>query len=70
VNGPIRELPFDEPGIKYVNWYRQVKTDYVGSETIEIIEPKGIKAEKSTFTVVCNKNEQASPTPTPSPPPG
>jgi WD40 repeat protein len=63
---PTRELPFDEPGQKFVNWYWRITGDYNGSETIEVIEPKDIKSKSVGFKVKCNKNE--SPSPEPSPP--
>jgi WD40 repeat protein len=62
---PPGELTFDEPGSKQVTWYWRITEDHVGSETIEVIEPKGIKAKKARFTVKCTKNESPSPSPTP-----
>ena len=62
---PEKEIVFDGPGTKYVNWYWKITENYTGSETIEILEPNGIKAQKAPFAVVCV--ETLSPTPTPSP---
>jgi WD40 repeat protein len=64
---PVRELAFDEPGVKYINWYWRLNKSYSGSETIEIIEPKGLKEQKAIFTVKCNKSESAEPSPSPTP---
>jgi WD40 repeat protein len=72
-SGPVRNMFFDKPGTKYVNFYWKISGDYNGSETIEIIEPKGIKSAKAKFMVRCNKTESAPPEPKPSPtatPPG
>jgi WD40 repeat protein len=60
---PIRTQPFNEPGLNYLNWYWRITKDYVGSETIEVIEPTNIKPQKATFTVKCTKNESTSPEP-------
>lgn len=62
---PEREIVFDGPGTKYVNWYWKISENYTGSETIEIMEPKGIKAQKAPFAVVCVPQPGASPTPIP-----
>jgi WD40 repeat protein len=53
---PIRTQTFNEPGSSYVNWYWRITRNYSGSETIEVIEPTGIKPEKATFSVKCTKN--------------
>jgi WD40 repeat protein len=66
---PPREAVFDGPGTKYVNWYWKVTENYTGSETIEIMEPKGIKEQKAKFTVACfgaaAPQPEAKPTATP-----
>lgn len=67
--GPNRELAFDEPETRYVNWYSRITGDYKGYETIEVLEPKGIKSQRTKITVVCDKVENASPTPAPVPVP-
>lgn len=69
--GPKRELAFDEPETKYVNWYSRITGDYKGYETIEVLEPKGVKSQRTKIGVVCDKAENASPAeiPTSSPPP-
>ena len=50
---PKRELVFDGPGTTYVNWYWKITENYTGFETIEVMEPKGIKEQKAKFTVAC-----------------
>lgn len=66
-------ITFDNPGLKYVNWYWRIVNDYSGWESIEIIEPKGFKPVKVKFTVDCTNDNQSpaqpaeSPTVTPSP---
>jgi WD40 repeat protein len=62
---PIRAQTFNEPGSNYINWYWRINKDYVGSETIEVLEPANIKPQKATFSVKCVKNETATPEPTP-----
>ena len=70
-----RELTFDEPATKYVHWYWRITGDYTGYETIEILEPQGIKEQRARFTVKCGvsaspKPESTiTPEPTPSPSP-
>jgi WD40 repeat protein len=66
---PWRDLTFDEPGPKYVNWYWRITGDYTGSESIEILEPKGIKEQKAKFTVKCGISASPSPEPTSTPVP-
>jgi WD40 repeat protein len=62
---PPRESVFDGPGTTYVNWYWKITQDYTGFETIEILEPKGLKEQKAKFTVVCTNNPTSHPEATP-----
>jgi WD40 repeat protein len=62
---PLRNLTFDKPGFKYVNWYWRITEDYTGSEGIEVVEPKGIKEKKAKFIVKCNKSESDATEPAP-----
>jgi WD40 repeat protein len=66
---PKRELAFDGPGTTYVNWYWKITENYTGFETIEVMDPKGIKEQKAKFTVACvggsSQTPEAPPTATP-----
>jgi hypothetical protein len=62
---PQRELAFDGPGAKYVNWYWRVSEDLKKAhETVEVIEPADIKEQKATFSVKCTTTAPPSPAPT------
>lgn len=58
---PPRESVFDGPGTTYVNWYWKITENYTGSETIEIMQPKGIKEQKAKFTVACTNGGTTKP---------
>jgi hypothetical protein len=62
---PLRELTFDEPDSKLVNWYWRVSESLTGAETIEIIEPKGIRAQSAKFEVRCTNAPSPSSEPSP-----
>lgn len=61
----LRESGFDEPNVQTINWYWRVDKNYNGFETIEVVEPKGIKQQKATFSVRCTGNDISAPSPTP-----
>jgi WD40 repeat protein len=50
---PPQQLVFDGPDTKYLKWYWRITENYQGAETIEIIEPKGIKDQEASFKVTC-----------------
>jgi len=62
---PARKLDFDGPGSKYVNWYWKLNDDYVGSESVEIVDPQGVEPQKAKFTVRCTDVEEDAPEPGP-----
>ena len=68
---PDRTIFFDKPGVKSVGWYARAVSDLDGSQTLEIVEPKGLDPAKAEFTVKCTSSNgspppQVSPTTTPS----
>jgi WD40 repeat protein len=60
-------LTFEKAGLKYVNWYWRITSDFQGWQSIEIIEPKGIRPQKVKFSVDCTNDSSAAPGPSASP---
>ena len=62
---PVRQMNFSEPNTQYVNWYWNVRNNYTGSMTVEVIDPPNIEPQKAVFRVKCNEAAGESPPPTP-----
>jgi len=62
---PTQELVFDKPDTTYLKWYWRITESTKGAETIEIIEPEGIKGKSAEFKVTCTNSETAAPEPSP-----
>lgn len=64
-----RKIEFDKPGTKYIGWYRRFTTDFTGTQSVEIVDPKDLAAGKVNFTVKCTSGPPPTPTPTATPTP-
>jgi WD40 repeat protein len=60
---PVRSHTFSEPGTKYVDWFRRIKTSGEYWEDINIIEPQNVEPQRVRFRVRCTEADDPPPQP-------